>query len=55
MDPQTVYNNLYNLGTVCDQANGSTYRICINEPTYSKLLSKPLLEDPPDGLSRVAA
>jgi cysteine-rich repeat protein len=46
-DPEAVYQGIYNGNTTCPDG-GPYYRACVNNPEYSLLLSKPLLEDPPN-------
>lgn len=48
--PEDVYNNLVGPGTNCTVTNYvGNYRVCLNDPPASRLLTRPLLEDPPDG------
>lgn len=43
--PEAVYTALTSRGTIC---GATAYRVCVNEPERSLMLSKPLLEEPPN-------
>lgn len=46
--PSDIYDNLVGPGTVCEPGV-TTYRVCGNYPDQSYLITKPLIDLPPDG------
>lgn len=49
LTPQEVYDNLVGPGTNCTVTDYvGNYRVCVNDPAASRLLKRPLLEEPAD-------
>lgn len=48
--PEEVHQNLVGPGTNCTVTDYvGNYRVCVNDPAASRLLHRPLLQDPPNG------